>query len=162
MMIRRHIWIWIVCLALPVFCLSACFLFGGKESETIQGQFTQEAGSAPAVSQNTSTDFADNSQKDLQAEQTTPEQPIDNNKQEDTADAKVVVKDVELPEIEIPIANDNEQDDKSNDPEPLAAPYEPSVSTAPQLEPKPSSEAEPGNGGIVIDHNGDIMLPEVP
>ena len=161
----KGFWAWIVCLALLACCLSACSLFGEKQSETAQNQPTQEAGSAPVESQNTSMDAAVSSEKESQPEQSTPARPVENNKQEDTSAAAEAATEVELPEIEIPIMDDNnrndgrdgghestapessENDKPSNGSKPTSKPQEPtstpSSSAAPQTEPSESNNPTP-------------------
>ncbi len=69
---RKHIWVWIVGLALLVCSLSACSLFGGKESETAQNQTTQEAVSALTDGQKTSAGATASSEQESTAVQAHP------------------------------------------------------------------------------------------
>lgn len=109
---RKYNWAWIVCLALMVCILSACSLFGGKKSETAQN-----------------LPIAESSEQKSESEQSLPVQTIENNKQ----DANVLgsAAETELPEIEIPIIENNRDDGKDNRNE----------STVPE----PSGESEPSS-----------------
>lgn len=218
---RKQIWVWIVGLALVVCSLSACFLFGRKQSETAQNQTTQEAVSALTDGQKTSAGATVSPEQDSQAEQSTSDQTVNSEKQDNPSSVAEPAADVELPEIEIPIADDNNHNEErdsghesaapepsgtdkpsseseptskpeskpeptvqpsgadkptspplssekpqaetpeSNEPKPTPkAPSEPSVSLPPQPDPDP--DPEPSNSDIIIQDNGDILLPEVP
>ena len=133
---RKHISVWIVCIAMLVCSLSACSLFGGKESETAQNQTTQEAVSALTDGQKTSAGTTVSREQDSQAEQSTPGQTANSEKQDNPSSVAELAADVELPEIEIPIADDNNRNDERD------SGHESAVSE-PSGTAKPSSESEP-------------------
>ena len=168
---HKQIWAWIACLALLTSCLSGCSLFGNrKNGETVQTSLTQEPASAAAEHSDASSDETKDTTTEEQAEPATPNQVIDTDNQMDTIVAAEPDTDVELPEIEIPVVPsdtmkpDNEGADIH---EPVSTPQspapivtEPEASNLPQQEPE--TQPDPGNSDIVVDHNGDILLPEVP
>ena len=118
---RKYNWAWIVCLALMVCILSACSLFGGKKSETAQNLPIQEKSSSTAV--------AESSEQKSESKQSFPVQTIEKNKQDTNVLGSAT--EAELPEIEIPIMENNRDDGKDNRNE----------STVPE----PSGESEPSS-----------------
>ena len=129
---RKHIWVWIVGLALVVCSLSACSLFGRKQSETAQNQTTQEAVSALTDGQKTSAGATVSPKQDSQAEQSTSGQTVNSEKQDNPSSVAEPAADVELPEIEIPITDDNNRNDERDSGHESAAP-EPSGTDKPEF-----------------------------
>ena len=178
---RKRIWIWIVCPVLLVCGVLTWILLGGKQSEPDSAPFSRNS-AAPAEQQSHTTDAEDH-EETVQAEQSAPMQPTESNERGNAASASESATDAELPEIEIPATDDgNREDDKDRTTPPSetgsAASVKPTSTPAstekpqtdppesndPKPTPEPSADPtpEPDNSDIVTDHNGDILLPEVP
>ena len=146
---RKKLWIWIVCLVLLLGCAAAVLLLRPpKQAAAEQTSPTM----APITAAEESTEdpgIPTENPKPLPTDTAQPEdteKPTDASAPVDTG-AAARPSGIELPEIEIPTAQPDAGDDiPENTPEP-----EPD-------DPQPA----PGNSDIVIDENGDILLPEVP
>ena len=168
---RKTLWVWIMCIILLVCSLSACSLFSNRKSgETAQMPSTQEPAPTAAVRSDAVSDEIEDTSAQDQAEPSAPNQEIDIENQTDTSAAVEPNADVELPEIEIPVApsDTGKPDNKGTDiHEPVSTPENstppatgPTESSPPPQEPE--AQPDPANSDIVIDQNGDILLPEVP
>ena len=168
---RKHSWVWIVGLALLTTSLLICFLLGNKKSvETVRTSPILE----PAPTAEVRVDAVPVATADTPAEdRTEPAAPDPTMDAENQADAAVVSDrntGFELPELEISAApsDSGKPDNEGSDARETVS--TPDSSISPRTEPaesdpsqqNPETEPEPGSGSIVIDHNGDIMLPEVP
>ena len=177
---RKNILIWALCAALIVCGLLACLLFCGKNDETAKSQQKQGTDSASVEKESAPFDEADISGKESQSDQSTSDkQTEDNNKKEDSDISVNTSADSELPEIEIPIIDDNKDDGEERGHE--DAGQEPSETDKPTNSSSGSKKTQPDgadNNGqnpasetdseqaedndVVIDNNGDILLPVIP
>ena len=153
---RKHIWVWIACLALLVCGLTAWLLFGGDNGrETAAPSQTVAPGDEVPDGSALSSAATGNPEPAQEAEQS-PEQSAsvptpDHAKEANPNDTAASFTGTELPEIEIPVASDQVDPQTENTPMPE---QEPESTSAP--------EQESGINDITIDQNGDILLPEVP
>ncbi len=120
---RKHIWVWIVCLALVVCCLSVFFWLRNRESdETAKTSAPEESASASAIHSDTGSNESESASREGQTEPSAPDQATHKETKEDAS-----------------------------------AVAEPSADAKP-----PETESAPENTDIVIEDNGDVLLPEVP
>ena len=176
LMRSKYIGVWILCLALSVCGLSACSLSGGKDISTEQNPPVQETG--PATEGSLPTDK--NDQEDVSG--TEESSSAESSSAESSAET-------DLPEMEIPVdqgtghadegkdsggqsevrkpsgagktsgtSDPQSKSGETNDPKQMPeTPAGSSDGTDPKTEPGKDQKT-----GIIVDSNGDIMLPEVP
>lgn len=146
---RKKLWIWIVCLVLLLGCAVAVLLLRQPRQD---GAEQTSPTTAPITAAEERTEDPGIPTENPEPLPTDTAPPEETEKQPDAsapADAGTAAgpAGIELPEIEIPTAQPDAGDDiQENTPEP---------------EPD-DTQPEWGNSDIVIDENGDILLPEVP
>lgn len=180
----------LVCIALTACLLSACSPHGEKRDETASDQTTQQTVSAyddVSTDAATGTEIDPQKEQSTPSAESSGQEEITTVTEPDTV---IELPEIEIPVDNDPEkGKDNERE--STEPEhsgndgPTSAPSspektqtEPTESKAPEstteVPPEPTAgttlptgsepdpDTEPGDGGIVIDPNGDILLPEVP